>query len=412
VSTHLRRLWHWAVEHPILAVFIVALAVRAVVAVGINVLHDGTLFADDRFFFDLAHDKATGADAQWDPYERDLFTRTATFLWPLTGVFIVTGTTLLAGQLLVAIAGAGAAALTTAVGLRALRPPFALFAGIVVAVLPSMVLWSSLTLKDAFVWCTVAGMGLAVCELSGSARRFIAVAAVTVVLVVLLSHLRDHSTVVALWALAASLAIGPGADRRRRATFGVAMLLVMPAVLGYGVAGISFYRDATTSLEERREGNAVGASSALTCDRGRQGFEAKIEHLPCGFPAVMLRPYPWESAGSTSVRLARFEAILWYPLLAAALYGATRSWPLRRWLAFPAVNGAMIVVVYALTEGNLGTAFRHRAEAIWAVALFAAVALEKVVGRRREPEVPLRGAIREDMAMQTAPTTLTRGNGG
>jgi len=190
------------------------------------------------------------------------------------------------------------------------------------------------------------------------------------------------------------------------------MLLVMPAVLGYGVAGISFYRDATSSLEERREGNAVGASSALTCDRGRQGFEAKIEHLPCGFPAVMLRPYPWESAGSTSVRLARFEAILWYPLLAAALYGVTRSWPQRRWLAFPAVNGAMIVVVYALTEGNLGTAFRHRAEAIWAVALFAAVALEKVVGRRREPEVALRGAIRKDMAMQTAPTTLTRGNGG
>jgi hypothetical protein len=72
----------------------------------------------------------------------------------------------------------------------------------------------------------------------------------------------------------------------------------------------------------------------------------------------------------------------------------------------------MIVVVYALTEGNLGTAFRHRAEAIWAVALFAAVALEKVVGRPREPEVPLRGAIREDMAMQTAPTTLARGNGG
>ncbi len=301
---HLRRLRDWAVEHPILTVFVVAFVVRGVVAVGINVLHDGTLFADDRFFFDLAHDKATGADAQWDPYESDLYTRTATFLWPLTGVFIVTGTTLLAGQLLVAIAGAGAAALTTAVGLRALRPPFALFAGLVVAVLPSMVLWSSLTLKDAFVWCTVAGLGFAVCELSGSAKRFIAVAAATVVLVVLLSHLRDHSTVVALWALAASLAIGPGADRRRRATFGVAMLLVMPAFLGYGVAGVSFFRDSTTSLEERREGNAVGASSALTCDRGRQGLEGKIEHLPCGFPAVMLRPYPWESADSTGVRLA------------------------------------------------------------------------------------------------------------
>jgi hypothetical protein len=251
-----------------------------------------------------------------------------------------------------------------------------------------------------------------VCELSGSTRRFVVVAAVTVVLLVLLAHLRDHSTVVALWALAASLAIGPGADRTRRATFGIAVLLVLPAYLGYGVAGISYFSDATSSLEERRGGNAVGASSALTCDRGRRDIGGKIEHLPCGFPAVVLRPYPWESAGSTSVRLARLEAVLWYPLLAAALYGVTRSWPLRRWLAFPAVNAAMIVLVYAMTEGNLGTAFRHRAEVIWAVALFAAVALEKSVGRRRELQVAVPGAIREDMAMRTGPTTLTGGNGG
>jgi hypothetical protein len=386
VKARLVRLWEWALEHPVLAVFIVALAVRAVVAVGINVLHDGTLFADDRFFFFLADDRARGDTSGWAPYEHDLFDRTATFLWPLTWVFMATSSTLLAGQLLVAAAGAGAAALTTAVGLRALRPAWAIAAGLVVAVLPSMVLWSSLTLKDAFVWCTVAAIGLAVCELTGSTRRFVVVAAGTVVLLFLLAHLRDHSVVVACWALAASLAIGPGADRLRRAIFGAVVLLALPVYLGYGIAGIPYVRDANRTVEERREGNAEGAATALTCDRGRSGFSGKVEHLPCGFPAVVLRPYPWETAGSTSVRLARVEAILWYPLLAAALYGVTRSWPVRRSLAFPVVNGAAIVLVYALNEGNLGTAFRHRAEAIWAVALCAALGLEKLSDRRRAPE--------------------------
>ena len=418
MSTHLRRPWHWAVEHPILTVFIVALGVRVVVAVGINVMHDGTLFPDDRFFFDLANDRANGQSSGWEPYEHELFENTATFLWPLTWVFIVTGSTLLAGQLLVAIAGAGAAALTTAVGLRALRPPFAIFAGIAVTVLPSMVLWSSLTLKDAFVWCAVAGIGLAVCELSGSTTRFVVVALVTVALVILLSHLRAQSVVVAVWALAIALILGPGADRYRRAAFGILALLILPVYLGYGVAGLDYIRESSPEVEVRRGGNAVGASTALTCDASKGGLSGKIEHLPCGLPAVVLRPYPWETDGSTSVRLARLEAIVWYPLLAVSLYGLALSWPKRRWLAFPALDAGAIVLVYALTEGNIGTAFRHRAEAIWAVALFAAVAAQRIADRRRspireEPSQPGHGAGDvEHTAGETHATTLARGNGG
>jgi hypothetical protein len=43
--------------------------------------------------------------------------------------------------------------------------------------------------------------------------------------------------------------------------------------------------------------------------------------------------------------------------------------------------------MYALTEGNLGTAYRHRGEFVWVVALLAALGLSRVVAwsdRRRE----------------------------
>ena len=140
-----------------LAVFLLALAVRVVVAIGIFVVHDGTMFPDDRFFFSLAHEKATGASARWAVRTSTRSsTRPRRSCWPLTAVFGVTGSSVLAGQLLVAVAGAGAAALTTAVGVRALRVRWAIAAGAVMALLPSVVLWSSLTLKDAFVWCAVA----------------------------------------------------------------------------------------------------------------------------------------------------------------------------------------------------------------------------------------------------------------
>jgi hypothetical protein len=388
VKTSLARVWAWAVEHPILFVFVVALAVRVVVAVGIFVAHSGTVFPDDRFFFTLAHDRATGASSHWDPYEHRLFDKTATFLWPLTAVFAVTGSSVLAGQLLVAVAGAGAAALTTAVGLHALRVEWSIVAGAVMALLPSVVLWSSLTLKDAFVWCAVAAVGLGVCELRGSPSRFAMVGAGIVALLVGIAHLRDQTLVVTAWALALALLLGPGADRWRRAAFGVAALLIVPAALGYGLAGISFIKNASPEIEALRGGNAVGASTALTCDTGKGGLSGKIEHLPCGLPAVILRPYPWETDSSTSVRLARLEALLWYPLLAFSIYGLVHVWPVRRTLGFPALSAGAIVFVYALTEGNIGTAFRHRGEAIWGVALFAAFAAQLVADRsgRHWPE--------------------------
>ena len=35
--------------------------------------------------------------------------------------------------------------------------------------------------------------------------------------------------------------------------------------------------------------------------------------------------------------------------------------------------------MYALSEGNFGTAYRHRGEASWALALFAAVGAHAIV---------------------------------
>ena len=257
-------------------------------------------------------------------------------------------------------------------------------------------------MRSSGAWSPAVGLG--VCELRGSPKRFALVGAGIVVLLVAIAHLRDQTLVVTAWALAVALVLGPGADRWRRAAFGVAALLILPAAMGYGLAGIQFIRNASPEVESLRGGNAVGASTALTCDASKGGLSGKIEHLPCGLPAVVLRPYPWETDGSTSVRLARLEALLWYPLLALSLYGLVHVWPRRRMLAFPALSAGAIVLVYALTEGNIGTAFRHRGEAIWAVAIFAALGAQLVADRAgHRPAEP---------AEEEPAGTLVGGHGG
>ncbi len=382
MKTSLVRGWAWAVEHPVLFVFAVALAARFVLALGIYVFHDGALFPDDAYFQRLAREMANGHSAQWADYDHAIFRQTATFLLPLTALAWL-GSAVLPGQLMVAIAGSAAAALTTAIGLHVLRPRWAIAAGAVMALLPSMVLWSSLTLKDAFVWCVLAGLGLVVCELDGPPARVVMVTAVGVALLCLMDHLRDQTFVVAVWAFAIALVLGGGKQLRERAAIGVAVLVLVPALLGYGVAAASWLDDSIHGVSIRREGNTIGAASAVACAKTANDVGGLVRHLPCGLPTALLRPYPWDQGGSLGLNLARLEALAWYPLLALALYGLTRAWPLRRALAFPVLASAGSVLVYSSVEGNLGTAFRHRAEATWGVALLATLAAQTIADRRR-----------------------------
>ncbi len=64
--------------------------------------------------------------------------------------------------------------------------------------------------------------------------------------------------------------------------------------------------------------------------------------------------------------------------MALALVGLLGAWQHRRALAFPVLAGGAILVMYGLTEGNLGTAYRHRGEFVWVVALLAAVGAERL----------------------------------
>ena len=152
---------------------------------------------------------------------------------------------------MVAVAGAGAAALTTAVGLHALRAALGDRRGSC---------HGAASVDGALVVAHAEGrvrvvrarrLGLVVCELDGSPARFVAVGARQVVaLLFMMDHLRDQTFVVAVWAFAA----GAGARRRPPVRvnvppFGVAVLVLVPALLGYGVAASSWIDDSIHGAE-------------------------------------------------------------------------------------------------------------------------------------------------------------------
>jgi hypothetical protein len=127
---------------------------------------------------------------------------------------------------------------------------------------------------------------------------------------------------------------------------------------------------------------ATGASRLLDLE----AMSRTITYLPRGLSNLFFAPYPW--AIHRVMDLPAIPAMLaWYAILGAAVWLVAR----RRMVGPTAtivVFAATMFVLLLLTEGNVGTLFRHRAMTVTPfVTLLAAPALLRVwdaFGRRRD----------------------------
>ncbi|MFN0196741.1 MAG: hypothetical protein ACKVT0_08335, partial [Planctomycetaceae bacterium] len=103
--------------------------------------------------------------------------------------------------------------------------------------------------------------------------------------------------------------------------------------------------------------------------------------LPRGLLAMTIRPFPWETGTSATSRLAWAASFPSNLLLLFALAGTWLSRRRYKDLAFPVVFGCALLTMYALAEGNLGTAIRHREEATFMIAILAALAIDRLLNR-------------------------------
>lgn len=394
----MRSLTGFCARHPLVTVFVIAIVARAVVAIGIFVFLGGTVFDDDSTYSQVAEARVAGHFDLWDGYAASLYRKTLTFLAPLTFLYSLWGAVELVGQLYVALLGAGVAVLTTRLAMEIVPRTAALLAGLVVALLPSQVFWSSLILKDPTVWLLLAGIAVVAAVANcASGRELVPLALLAVFLLVGLRYVREHTFVIACWALALSVFAGSSTYRLHRIVGGVAICLALPWLVGLGWFGIGLIRG-TPPVEERRLENAEGAETAFVDpvppdpaapseatpqeEDSSNTLQSNLEHLPRGAVVLLFEPFPWESGGTTSLMMARAEAPLWYGILALGLTGLLYVKRRLHAALFPLLAGAGSLLAYALAEGNVGTAYRHRGEFVWVVAVLAAMGFSVLRDRR------------------------------
>lgn len=140
----------------------------------------------------------------------------------------------------------------------------------------------------------------------------------------------------------------------------------------------------TTTLPPLEPGQSYIQAPSGTVYVVEETARSNLRAIPNGAVAVLLRPFPWEISGSsTPVMLAGFENIIWYLAYALAVLAVLLAWRRLRTLAYPVVALAAVLGMAFLTQGNLGTSFRHRGQLFPFFAVLAVVAVHALMERRR-----------------------------
>ena len=140
-----------------------------------------------------------------------------------------------------------------------------------------------------------------------------------------------------------------------------------------------------TTVQDRRKQLSEGAGSAfdpISCPSASgvlsNSSVCEISRFPLALFSVTFRPlWPIDAlpSDSTISTMATVENSLWLVLFIVTLIALTRNYSLA-----PRVTLLLIIFVFivlagmAVIEGNLGTAFRHKSQVLWAVCMLLSLA--------------------------------------
>lgn len=400
--TKQNHLLKYGLEHPVRFIFLVALLIRIPIWLTISLFFDGHIFSDDLTYLNLVQGFGENGGAEWDEYRSWLWSRSLSFLLPAGLVTKVIGfhpIVILLGSVLV---GSALAALLTLLLTRHVSREVVLGVGLVVAVMPSQVLWSSLLLKDSYIALGMATLTyVLVSKRKVDLSNYITSFVLIFLLLIFIQRIRVHTLMVVCIALVLTAVFSSEPRKILRTSFAVLMLALMPWLVNGDLGGVGYFETLTSGMDDQRLAGAAGANTAVVevpnsnapdasdaSDASDSGTGNRlldeVKYLPSGMKVMLLDPTVTQLNNSKSLYLPFAEHIIWYPALLLAIYGAVK---IRKWsddLIFMGFLFLGLSTMWALTEGNFGTAYRHRTEFVWIIFVFAAIGVQNVVNKLKD----------------------------
>ena len=366
----------------LLQLFAWGLLVRMLVGLTIFMFNKQEFFGGDAITYDF-YGWAQMKAWQGDPYYQIIanrFTEGSASAWGFTKmigvVYFIIGRNTLAVQFLNSILGAATAVLVYHCGQHVYKNVrVGKIAAICVAFFPSLVLWSAQGLKDAAVVFFLVLAILASLRLNEkwSGKQ------VLILIVALFSILSLRFYVFYMIAVAIGGAFIIGLQKITPTNFArqfVILILVGVSLTYLGVtryASGQFERFGTLEAVQRSRADLARAGSGFGREVDVSTTEGAISTIPIGLIYLLFAPFPWQLA-SLRQSITLPEMIIWwmsFPLLVLGIWYSLK-YRLRQ-ISPVLIFTTMLSIAYSVFQGNVGTAYRQRAQLLVFYFVFVAV---------------------------------------
>jgi 4-amino-4-deoxy-L-arabinose transferase-like glycosyltransferase len=366
--------------------FIAALLVRMVVGALINVFQLQEFFGGDANTYDIIGQallKALSGDLYYvglvQRFQGQVGAGAVGMIYMVAAVYQLIGRNMLAVQFINSVMGAATAPVIFLVAhsifgnLRVAR-----IASLFVAFFPSLVLWSSQGLKDGPIVFMLAVAVLLTLRLGEkfSFKNALLLAAVLATL----TTFRFYLFFMVVAAIVGAFTIGmreftvSSFLRQLLVVIGIGMALTYLGVIQTANLLFGFYSDLTV-IERSRKDLSTSAKSGFGEDLDVSTASGAIQAVPTGVLYLLFAPFPWQLQ-SLRQSITLPEMLIWwaaFPFLILGLWFTIRYRIRQAFVIL--IFTTMLTVAYSIFQGNVGTAYRQRAQILVFYFIFVAVGI-------------------------------------
>ncbi len=370
----------------LLRLFIAAFTTRVMVGTLIYYFHYQEFFGGDANTFDLFGNALlqSWAGDRYSGYLVDMFSGGGAnsgwgMLYVVAVIYKIVGRNMLATQYLNSVLGASTAPISYLMAAEIFpNKRVARVSALFAAFFPSLILWTSQGLKDGPIIFLLTVSMLATLKLG---IRFSTKYVVALVLALFaLITLRFYVFYIIAFSIACAFILG----RQKLSAQSFMRQFIIIFVLGTALAFFGVARYASMQidtygsfrmLQVMRSDAAQSAASGFGQDIDVSTPEGALSAIPVGLAYLLLAPFPWQF-GSVRQMITLPEMIIWwscFPMLVLGLWFTIRH--RLREVAPIVVFTTLLTISYSIVQGNVGTAYRQRAQLLIFYFIFVAVGL-------------------------------------
>jgi hypothetical protein len=397
----------------LLRLFIAALLARMILGTAIFVFKGQDFFGGDAITYDFF------GVAQLRGWEGDKYFQSVAnvfvqgqegsgwgMVYLVAAVYGLIGRNMLAVQFMNAVFGAATAVIIFLCAYQVFNNiRVARIAAIAVAFYPSLVLWSAQGLKDGPIVFFLALSILATLKLGEKLTARYLVVLVCCLLALL--ALRFYVFYMICVAIGGAFLIGMQSITATSFLRQFAAIVLLGLALTYvGVtrsAGVQFERYGNLQTLQRSRKDLARGESGFGRDVDVSTTSGALSTIPIGVLYLLFAPFPWQII-SLRQSITLPEMVVWwacFPLFIVGLWFAIRY--RLRMISPIFIFTVMLTIAYSVFQGNVGTAYRQRAQLL--VFYFIFIAVGFVLLKEKREEIKRQKLIeRRDLAAQQALT--------